>query len=276
MRRWRRHAKLALFVPRDGIILTRAWSENEIVFKNILSSDEQHLNERLHMIRTASLARLSRPSLVASALEAMREQIATGAWPVGQRIPREVELAEMFQIGRNTVREAVRVLSHAGVLEVCQGDGTYVRTVEDPTSVMQAISRSSLRDHFELRAVLEVEAARRAAERRSARDLRAMEKALKARGEWSDEGDIDAFLERDAAFHLAIAEAGRNDALTELYRYFLTVARQAARSAMIEHDVAEPGFVLHERLFQAIAAQDSARAARAAKAVLRPLIKTLS
>ncbi|GBQ27711.1 GntR family transcriptional regulator [Gluconacetobacter azotocaptans DSM 13594] len=230
----------------------------------------------MHMTRTAPLVRLPRPSLVASALEAMRDQIATGAWPVGQRIPREAELADMLQIGRNTVREAVRVLSHAGVLEVRQGDGTYVRTVEDPVSIMQAISRSSLRDHFELRAVLEVEAARRAAERRSARDLRAMQKALKARGDWTEGRDVDEFLERDATFHLAIAEAGRNGALTELYRYFLTVARQAARSAMIEHDVAEPGLVLHERLFQAIEAQDSAQAARAAKAVLRPLIRTLS
>ncbi|MBB2161882.1 FadR family transcriptional regulator [Gluconacetobacter sacchari] len=228
------------------------------------------------MTRPAPLVRLPRPSLVTSALDAMRGQIATGAWPVGQRIPREAQLADMFQIGRNTVREAVRVLSHAGILEVRQGDGTYVRQVQDPAGIMRAISRSSLRDHFELRAALEVEAARRAAERRSEHDLRAMEKALEARGEWSGTGDIDAFLERDAAFHLAVAEAGQNGALTELYRYFLTAARQAARAALIEHNVTEPGLVPHQRLFQAIAARDGARAARAARAVLRPLIRTLS
>jgi len=223
-----------------------------------------------------SLPRLPRSSLVDAALAAMRERITSGEWPVGQRIPKEAELAEMLQIGRNTVREAVRVLSHAGMIEVRQGDGTYVRAVHEPASIMTQVSRASLRDHFELRVMLEVEAARLAAERRSARDLRAMEKALKARGDWSEGRDIDEFLEHDAAFHLAVAKAGRNGALTELYRYFLTVARQAARSAMIEHNVAEPGLALHERLFQAIEAQDRAQAARAAKAVLRPLIKMLS
>ncbi|WP_306296366.1 FadR/GntR family transcriptional regulator [Acidomonas methanolica] len=229
-----------------------------------------------YMTALTSLHRLPRPSLVDAALAAMRERIGSGDWPVGHRIPKETELADMLQIGRNTVREAVRVLSHAGVLEVRQGDGTYVRAMHEPASVMTQVSRASLRDHFEVRAVLEVEAARRAAERRSAHDLRAMEKALEARGNWCAGRNIDEFLECDAAFHLAIAEAGRNGALTELYRYFLTAARQAARSAMIEHDIAEPGLALHERLFQAIEAADSAQAARAAKAVLRPLIKTLS
>lgn len=79
-----------------------------------------------------TLPQAPRRSLVDSTIELIRGQIEGGAWKVGERIPREQELAEMLEVGRNTVREAIRVLSHGQVLEVRQGDGTYVRTNIDP------------------------------------------------------------------------------------------------------------------------------------------------
>ncbi|WP_163535701.1 FadR/GntR family transcriptional regulator, partial [Klebsiella pneumoniae] len=68
-----------------------------------------------------TLPQAPRRSLVDSTIELIRGQIEGGAWKVGERIPREQELAEMLEVGRNTVREAIRVLSHGQVLEVRQG-----------------------------------------------------------------------------------------------------------------------------------------------------------
>lgn len=93
------------------------------------------------MSGSSSLSQLPRRSLVDCAIDAMREKIESGAWPVGERIPKETELAEMLQVGRNTVREAIRVLSHADVLEVRQGDGTYVRFELDRSGGCWAIRR---------------------------------------------------------------------------------------------------------------------------------------
>ena len=53
--------------------------------------------------------------------------IESGEWPVGSKIPAEPELVAALGVGRNTVREAVRALEHAGLLEPRRGDGTYVR-----------------------------------------------------------------------------------------------------------------------------------------------------
>ncbi|GBQ20938.1 GntR family transcriptional regulator [Gluconacetobacter sacchari DSM 12717] len=223
-----------------------------------------------------ALPQARRQSLVDSALEALSEHIASGMWPVGARIPTEGELGEILRVGRNTVREAIRVLSHAGILEVRQGDGTYVRSLEDPGTLMRTISRSSLREHFELRTMLEIETARLAALRRSTGDLQRIKAGLNARGEWAEGESVDAFLERDSAFHRAIAEASRNGALIQLYRYFLGTARDAARAAILEHGVTEPSLSLHEGLYHAIEASDPARAARAARAILRPLTKAFS
>ncbi|MBM7331759.1 FadR family transcriptional regulator, partial [Agrobacterium sp. S2] len=152
-------------------------------------------------------------------------QIEEGYWMVGQRIPKEQELADMLQVGRNTVREAIRVLSHANVLEVRQGDGTYVRMNVDPTEIMRRVSRSSLRDHFGLRAMLETEAARLAAANRTQADVALLRRLLSARGEHENHTLSEAFVEADLAFHSAIARISGNAALTELYRYFSSAVR---------------------------------------------------
>ena len=78
----------------------------------------------------------SRPTLVRQVIDQLREQVASGAWPVGGRIPTEPQLVEALGVGRNTVREAVRALVHAGVLECRQGSGTYVISDDEMTGAV--------------------------------------------------------------------------------------------------------------------------------------------
>ena len=49
--------------------------------------------------------------------------------PVGEKIPNEFELSERFNVSRNTIREAVKILASKGVLDVRQGAGTFVLSV---------------------------------------------------------------------------------------------------------------------------------------------------
>ncbi|MFE5163068.1 FadR/GntR family transcriptional regulator [Streptomyces sp. NPDC056697] len=86
----------------------------------------------------------------------LREQITSGAWPVGMRIPPEHDLVEQLGVGRTTVREALGALVHLGLLEARKGDGTYVRTSSEMHSVlMRRANTSRWSDVLELRAVLE-------------------------------------------------------------------------------------------------------------------------
>src|SRR6202034_1339620 len=75
------------------------------------------------------LTSLRRSPLVELAVSQLREQVLSGQWPVGGRLPAETELAQRLEVGRSTVREAVRALVHAGLLETRQGSGTYVRSL---------------------------------------------------------------------------------------------------------------------------------------------------
>src|SRR5438445_8071124 len=70
------------------------------------------------------------PSVTDEAIDKIQNLIISGSWGPGDRLPRESELAAQLGLSRNSLREAVRALSQLRVLEVRQGDGTYVTSLE--------------------------------------------------------------------------------------------------------------------------------------------------
>lgn len=219
-----------------------------------------------------------RSSLVDATIATLRHQIASGSWEVGDRIPPEGRLAEQLNVSRGTIREAVRVLSHAGMLEVRQGNGTYVRRRVDPGECMRRIDRTGLREHLEVRRALEVEAARLAASRRTTADLSRLHVTLDIRGE-SDtvdpDGPLENFVDRDLQFHMAVTQAAHNAALTELYGLFADSIRRHIVTALQDTALPDPSYEAHLRIVQAIADRDPDRAAAAAAAVITPMIDAL-
>jgi DNA-binding FadR family transcriptional regulator len=222
------------------------------------------------------LPQVGRTSLVDATIEVIRSHIESGAWKIGERIPKEAELADMLHVGRNTVREAVRVLSHAQLLEVRQGDGTYVRSNVDPTEIMRRVSRSSAHDHLELRMILESEASRLAAVRRTEADLAELRRLLDARGHVDGPDDLESFVDRDLAFHFAVMTSAHNTALEELYRYFSATVRFSTLAILTDQKLPEPGLAAHVRLLEAIERQDPDAATDATRAMFASVIEALN
>ncbi|NWK78453.1 FadR/GntR family transcriptional regulator [Aquitalea sp. LB_tupeE] len=217
----------------------------------------------------------ARRSLVDLAVEDIGQRLAAGQWPVDSRIPTEPELAALLGISRNTVREAVRVLLYAGLLEVRQGDGTYVRATTSPAEAMRAISRASLREQLEVRALLEEHTARLAALRASPQDVARIARLLTLRGEQQQYPDPADFINRDLDFHLAIAEASGNAALAELYRYFTLTVQDSILRTMHDEALPDPDLASHQAIVDAIAHGDGKAAGEAAAAVTQPLLQVL-
>ena len=173
------------------------------------------------------LAGVRRGSLCDEVIEQIRGQITNGSWPVGERIPPESELIERLQVGRGTVRVAVKALAHAGLLEVRQGDGTYVKSSSELGGALRRqISRSTDAHVQEVRRAIEVEAARLAASRRTEEDLAACAAALAERdvaagagrmlGRW-DLSWGEPWVTADVRFHQAVVAAAHNPMLLEMY-----------------------------------------------------------
>ncbi|WP_371536927.1 FadR family transcriptional regulator [Streptomyces sp. NBC_01023] len=211
-----------------------------------------------------ALRAAGRHSLVDTVVQQLRDQLTDGEWSVGDRIPTEHDLAEQLGVGRNTVREAVRVLVHAGLLESRQGNGTFVRSTADPSAVLRTMGHAGVLDILELRVALETEAARLAAVRRDAADLDWLREAL---GDLHEHGDRAA--DADLAFHLGVVEATHNATFAEVYRFFSTQIHESLVTALGDQQMPPIDLTAHEALVDAVESGDPAAAEQAARALLQ-------
>lgn len=217
------------------------------------------------------LATTRRAGLVDQVIAQLRESVSSGEWPVGTRIPTESALVDALGVGRNTLREAVRALAHGGILEVRQGDGTYVRATSEVSGALRRLCGSELRDVLEVRRCLEVEGARLAAAARTESDLAEIRELL-ARRDVLDLNRHDAFVTADAAFHFAVVRASHNAVLTELYRGLTEVITASVATTVKTHACPK---ISHDGLVSALAAGDVEWAGREAGGFLEELIEEL-
>ncbi|MET7358527.1 FadR/GntR family transcriptional regulator [Streptomyces sp. NPDC005562] len=205
----------------------------------------------------------ARTNLVDLVIAQMESLIADGEWRVGEKIPAEPLLVQQLAVGRNTVREAVRALVHTGMLEPRQGDGTYVRANSDfGAAVQRRMRRAGVLEAYEVRAGLERDAARYAAERRTDEDLATLRAALEERTLAWESGNTAAFVDADMAFHRTVAEAAHNTVLAELYGHLSDALRSTVQSVMgapvpdsVRHQLAG-----HKAIVDAIEARDAGAA----------------
>ncbi|MFJ9405875.1 FadR/GntR family transcriptional regulator [Streptomyces sp. NPDC101393] len=213
------------------------------------------------------LRNTARTSLVDLVIEQMETLITDGEWEVGTKIPAEPVLVEQLDVGRNTVREAVRALVHTGMLEPRQGDGTYVRASSDfGAAVQRRLRRAENIEAYEVRACLERDAARYAALRRTDADLAALRDALAERGRAWDSGEVTAFIDADMRFHRAVAAAAHNSVLAELYGHLSDALRGTLEAVVPTQlpDAVRHQFDAHTAIVDAIEARDAEAAERAA------------
>ncbi|WP_024799782.1 FadR/GntR family transcriptional regulator [Nocardia sp. BMG51109] len=211
-----------------------------------------------------------RTSLIAQVTEQLRAEIRSGRWPVGSRIPTEPELTELTGTGRNTVREAVQALVHAGMLERRQGSGTYVIATSDLGGTLTKYFADAVeRDILELRQALDTQAARLAAQRRDDSDIAALLRLLEARRQAWDEDDAGA-IDADVALHRAIVVASHNAVYLEFYDSLLPVIEEVIRSRTAKSG--DTYHAEHAELVHAVIDGDPERAAQAANCFLGSLI----
>ncbi len=146
----------------------------------------------------------------------LEKYIADCQFKAGMRIPPERDLAERFQVSRNTVREAIKVLSEKGVLVSRLGAGTFV--AEGALACLNyGIVRhyERLGEIFELRNILEPQIARLAAKRITTEQIRSLKDIVNQQKENLDDSEIQAKL--DDQFHALVVEASGNSVLREFY-----------------------------------------------------------
>lgn len=214
----------------------------------------------------ASLRVAPREAPVAEITRKLLDFLLSGEVVPGSKIPSERQLAEALAVGRSSVREAIKSLNLLGLLDVRQGDGTYLtRSGSDllPRVIEWGLllGESHVRDLLEARSELEIVVAGLAAERadeQQVADVRERLEAMRAAGE-----DVPAYVEADIAFHLAIARASGNEVLQNLLTSLRSLLGVWARRVLEHAHETATSLAMHEPIYKAIEAHD-ASAARAA------------
>lgn len=202
--------------------------------------------------------------------EALLEMIKNGELKPGDKLNSVQQLAESFNVGRSAVREALSALRAMGLVEMKQGEGTYIRefdpmmlTLPLPTAVL--MNETDIVHLLEVRKILEVGAAGSAAINRKEEDLIKMSELLDA----MREGLVDEELgeKADLMFHLAIANATHNPILKGLMSNVAGMMVESMRETrrlwlFSKQATTERLYQEHSKIYQAIKDQDTIQAQR--------------
>lgn len=217
----------------------------------------------------ASLRVERREAPVAEITRKLLDYLFSGNVEPGTKIPSERQLAEALDVGRSSVREAVKSLSVLGLLDVRQGDGTYLSS-SGSTLLPQAIEWSLLLgeprtlDLLEARTEVEIVVAGLAAERadeEGVERLRAALAAMEAAGE-----DVARYVEADVAFHLEIARLSRNEVFANLVTSLRSLLGAWAKRVLEHAGETTSSYAMHAPIADAIAAHDAGAARGAMRA----------
>ncbi|WAH38382.1 FadR/GntR family transcriptional regulator [Alicyclobacillus dauci] len=179
----------------------------------------------------------------------------------GDRIPPERELATMFGVSRTAIRDAIKILSGQGLLQVRHGVGIFVTAGKPMSSDVFDVTHGNLRDLFDIRKVLETEAAAWAATRAEPDHIARLESILQ--DALDHQSDLARLAERDAQFHVAVAEASQNMLLVRVMWTLLDALAESRQASLSVPNRAQQSLLEHKTIVDAIRQHDvqSARAA---------------
>ncbi|MBB6111121.1 FadR/GntR family transcriptional regulator [Mucilaginibacter lappiensis] len=198
-------------------------------------------------------------SLAEEVAEQLRKAIADGKYKTGEQLPTEPELMKQFGVGRSSVREAIRILANSGLLRVQQGVGTFIEApagINEPFH--QRLKRAEAHDLDEVRQLLEMKIAEKAAANRTEADLKKIKAKLDKRTAMAFGGSMEECIEADIEFHMSIAEAAGNPILTDLYQSFSIQLK--SWFLKIYPDVTIFQDTLHAELYESIKNRDEKKA----------------
>jgi DNA-binding FadR family transcriptional regulator len=202
-------------------------------------------------------------------VDQLKEDINNGKYKLGDKIPAEHELMQIYTVGRSTIREAIKTLAISGILKVQQGSGTFVCNDFKGISIEQRLRRADFDDINSVRALLEKEIVTLATLHHTVEQLAEIESQLGHRKAAILAEEQQACADADIAFHMAVAYASGNNVLAELYHSFTLIIKDFLNA----RDKKGIGYYamnhyLHEQLFQAIKSKKANLSQQAIKRIL--------
>ncbi|MCP2328767.1 DNA-binding FadR family transcriptional regulator [Hamadaea flava] len=200
-------------------------------------------------------------ALTDEAIERIKEMIVSGELRPGGRLPKESDLAVRLGLSRNSLREAVKALSLIRVLDVRQGDGTYVTSLQ-PAVLLDTVGfiidfhrDDSVLDLLEVRRILESEATALAARKMTDEQLAELGTVIDG---MESAADINELIDADLEFHRQIARGAGNPVLASLIESLSApTLRARVWRGLTQADAADSTREQHRAIYAALRSRDA-------------------
>ena len=204
-------------------------------------------------------------------------QIKNGEYPVGSRLPSEIQMQARYGVSRNTLRIVLKRMNAAGILETKRGSGTYVRdfhmqsqTIDiSPTALMSA---SGLVDIMELRQTIEVSAAYFAAINATEEELVALDKAFLKLSSYKG-SSLEMFSKNAMDFHSLLVRASHNPVLTSLMDLIYSLSAPELDDFIATNGVDQESNYYHKMILLCVKARKPEEAEFMMRMHMRKLLK---
>lgn len=206
-----------------------------------------------------SIQPIKKTTLADEIIQSIQDLIRNQPLKPEDRLPTEIELAEKFQVGRSTIREALRALASLGMIDRTKR-GTFIsRNISKEEGEGPIISPSrilkdcALTDLLEWRRILEGEICVLAAQRSTDEDIAQLGTALKEMERAVNDNMLATFIQADATFHLALAEASHNQVADRLLKLiWQELVEEIEETLSRDSKLLERAMKSHTLIFQAI------------------------
>lgn len=205
-------------------------------------------------------------------IEEIQEQIIDGTLNRGDKLPTERDLAEQLNVSRTSVREAMRALEVLGIIQVKQGGGNYIKerfddALVEPLSMMFILNESHPREIVDLRKIIEVESAYRAAQRITDEEIEELREIVTQLRIQTNEKNEALSVQYDKAFHYSICRIADNylfsNILNMLSNLMDTLIEDARGIILLKEENQAVLIDQHEKIFHALEQKDPKAAATA-------------
>ena len=213
------------------------------------------------------LKRIKSESVVQQIIDSLVEAMIRKELRPGDQIPTEMELAESLGVGRNSVREAIKILVYFGVLEIRRAEGTYVcegftETMIDPIIYGIILDKAGSYEYLmELREIMEagvLKLAMQNAEEEEIKKLRIQLDRMKREIEIGPD-NVDRVFHEDNEFHSIITAMGHNPLVQKIEAVVRTLThsmRYETVRTMIESGKGQELYEAHAKLLQILESKD--------------------
>ncbi|WP_432356993.1 FadR/GntR family transcriptional regulator [Sporosarcina sp. UB5] len=208
--------------------------------------------------------RIKKKKIYEEVADSLIEMIKNKQLNPGDKLDSVEKLANHFGVGRSAIREALSGLRSMGLLEMKQGEGTFVNAFDPtrftlPVTTAFLMKKDDVKELYELRIILEVGTASLAAKVYKEEDLIPIEKALIVMK--NAEGNEELAASADTDFHMAIASATHNQLLINLMSSVSDLLTEAIRETrkvlLFSRGQSENLYLEHEQIFNALKNRDS-------------------